>query len=81
VKQYPNFEVYGPSNSPFKGITMPLNEDQTITVLGTSFNIITTPGHTLDHICYVNEQLAFTGDTLVSGGCGRLFEGSAAQMW
>ncbi|TMP52978.1 hydroxyacylglutathione hydrolase [Pseudoalteromonas sp. S201] len=81
VKQYPNVEVYGPSNSPFKGITEPLNEDQTITVLGTSFNIITTPGHTLDHICYVNDALAFTGDTLFSGGCGRLFEGTPEQMW
>ncbi len=81
VTENPNIAVYGPTNSPFKGITHPLTACQSITVLNTVFNIIATPGHTLDHICYVNEQLAFTGDTLFSGGCGRLFEGSAEQMW
>lgn len=81
VKQYPNIAVYGPHNSPFEGITDPLNEGQTITVLNTPFKIIATPGHTLDHICYVNDLLAFTGDTLFSGGCGRLFEGTPEQMW
>jgi len=41
-----------------------------------------TPGHTLDHIAYWDEQrgLLFCGDTLFTGGCGRLFEGSAEQM-
>ena len=81
VSENPNIAVYGPTNSPFKGITQQLTDGQSITVLNTAFNIIATPGHTLDHICYVNEQLAFTGDTLFSGGCGRLFEGSAEQMW
>jgi hydroxyacylglutathione hydrolase len=81
VKQYPNIAVYGPSNSPFEGITTPLNEGDTISILNIPFEIITTPGHTLDHICYINDALAFTGDTLFSGGCGRLFEGSPEQMW
>jgi hydroxyacylglutathione hydrolase len=45
------------------------------------FNIVATPGHTLDHICYTHDELAFTGDTLFSGGCGRLFEGTSEQMW
>ncbi|RVU37185.1 hydroxyacylglutathione hydrolase [Rheinheimera riviphila] len=52
--------------------------------LGLGFRIISTPGHTLGHLCYVTEQTEqswlFCGDTLFSGGCGRLFEGSAAQM-
>jgi len=43
--------------------------------------VLTTPGHTLDHICFVNNDFAFTGDTLFSGGCGRLFEGTSEQMW
>jgi hydroxyacylglutathione hydrolase len=38
------------------------------------------PGHTLGHIAYVVPGFAFTGDSLMSGGCGRLFEGTAAQM-
>jgi len=40
------------------------------------------PGHTLGHICFFfeNEKIAFTGDTLFSLGCGRIFEGDHEQM-
>ncbi|CAM3941135.1 MULTISPECIES: hydroxyacylglutathione hydrolase [Pseudoalteromonas] len=79
-EEFADIEVYGPVNSPFKGITKTLTEGDVITVLDTEFTVITTPGHTLDHICYINPALAFTGDTLFSGGCGRLFEGTAEQM-
>jgi len=45
--------------------------------------VMFTPGHTLGHIAYYfpTEQAAFVGDTLFALGCGRLFEGSPAQMW
>jgi hydroxyacylglutathione hydrolase len=45
--------------------------------------IIETPGHTRAHVCYLFEadRAAFVGDTLFSMGCGRLFEGTPAQMW
>lgn len=45
--------------------------------------VVDTPGHTVGHICYVfdADRAAFVGDTLFSLGCGRLFEGTAAQMW
>ncbi|MCQ8877641.1 hydroxyacylglutathione hydrolase [Pseudoalteromonas shioyasakiensis] len=79
-KAFSGIDVYGPNDSPFKGITKPLKESDIVTVFDTQFRIITTPGHTLDHICYIHPALAFTGDTLFSGGCGRLFEGSAEQM-
>ncbi len=44
--------------------------------------IIFIPGHTLGHICFFfeNENVAFTGDTLFSLGCGKIFEGSHKQM-
>jgi len=52
--------------------------------LAVSFQTISTPGHTLGHLCYfarlASQSWLFCGDTLFSGGCGRLFEGSAAQM-
>lgn len=38
------------------------------------------PGHTIGHVAYVFGGIAFTGDSLMGGGCGRLFEGTAAQM-
>lgn len=45
--------------------------------------IIATPGHTLGHIIYhfADSNALFCGDTLFSMGCGRLFEGTAEQMW
>ena len=44
--------------------------------------MLETPGHTLDHIAYVERQknLVFCGDTLFSAGCGRVFEGTFEQM-
>lgn len=60
-----------------------LNEGDQITILGHSASILETPGHTSGHICYWLETLRalFCGDTLFSMGCGRLFEGTAEQMW
>lgn len=47
------------------------------------FRVLETPGHTSGHIVYWCEaqRLAFVGDTLFAMGCGRLFEGTPAQMW
>jgi hydroxyacylglutathione hydrolase len=49
----------------------------------TKFQVIDTGGHTLGHITYfdADDQIAFVGDTLFALGCGRLFEGTAEQMW
>ncbi|KTF14792.1 hydroxyacylglutathione hydrolase [Pseudoalteromonas sp. H105] len=79
-KASPGIHVYGPANSPFTGITNPLCDGDAVSVFDLEFTVITTPGHTLDHICYIHPEFAFTGDTLFSGGCGRLFEGTAKQM-
>jgi hydroxyacylglutathione hydrolase len=49
----------------------------------TRFQVIDTGGHTLGHVTYfdADDQIAFVGDTLFALGCGRLFEGTAPQMW
>jgi len=49
----------------------------------TRFRVIETGGHTLGHIAYFDsaDAIAFVGDTLFALGCGRLFEGTAQQMW
>ena len=49
----------------------------------TAFQVLETGGHTLGHVSYYDaaDQAAFVGDTLFALGCGRLFEGDAAQMW
>jgi hydroxyacylglutathione hydrolase len=58
--------------------------DGDIVMLGqTRLEVMDTGGHTLGHITYFDaeEQIAFVGDTLFALGCGRLFEGTARQMW
>ena len=60
--------------------------DDTVSVLGVEFQVMDVPGHTAGHIAYFaaapagQEPLLFCGDTLFSGGCGRIFEGTPAQM-
>lgn len=81
TKTFEHIPVFGPKNSPCELITQPLSEGDTVQVGDIQFAIIETPGHTLDHICYTHEALCFTGDTLFSAGCGRLFEGDAQMMW
>lgn len=75
--------VYGPTNSPFKGISHPLKEGDRIELLGQSLVVKEVPAHTRDHISYFaageTPQL-LCGDTLFLAGCGRLFEGTARQM-
>lgn len=82
-----NIPVYGPDNENIAGITHTVRDNDTIELSGCQFRIMTTPGHTLDHIAYFTESgesgnpALFCGDTLFVGGCGRLFEGTAEQMF
>ena len=76
-------DVYGPSNG-IESITKRVANGDVIDVIGLSFEIIEIPGHTLDHIAYYSfnkgDPILFCGDTLFSGGCGRVFEGTHEQM-
>jgi hydroxyacylglutathione hydrolase len=60
-----------------------VREGDKVTVGNLSANVIETPGHTLGHIAYWfhADKMAFVGDTLFSIGCGRVIEGTPAQMW
>ncbi|MDF7758462.1 hydroxyacylglutathione hydrolase [Kosakonia cowanii] len=78
---FPNVVVYGPAETQHKGTTQVVAEGDTVTVLGHDFSVFATPGHTLGHICFFSFPYLFCGDTLFSGGCGRLFEGTATQMY
>ncbi len=44
------------------------------------FDVLATPGHTLDHICFAGHGNLFCGDTVFGCGCGKLFEGTPAMM-
>ncbi|NUF83791.1 hydroxyacylglutathione hydrolase [Acinetobacter seifertii] len=77
--------VYGPRDelSKIPDITHPLQHDDHLKFNDLKVEIIATPGHTLGHIVYFIEELnaLFCGDTLFAMGCGRLFEGTAEQMY
>ena len=64
------------------GIDIALNDNEKWTFGNSLVEILHIPGHTLGHICFFfeNEKIAFTGDTLFSLGCGRIFEGDHKQM-
>jgi hydroxyacylglutathione hydrolase len=78
--------VYGPRNDGIALVTHPLSQGDRIYVpgIGLALSVLDVPGHTLGHIAYVRQDAGanwlFCGDTLFGAGCGRLFEGTAAQM-
>ncbi len=77
--------VYGPATERIPEPFTPLRENDALTVLGLEFEVMDVPGHTAGHIAFYTpdmngKPLLFCGDTLFSGGCGRLFEGTPAQM-
>lgn len=79
--------VYGGANDAGRipELTHPLKEGDAVTVGNITLRILDIPGHTRGHIAYVSdipdgELAVFCGDTLFAGGCGRLFEGTPAQM-
>ena len=78
--------VYGPkydtSHRLYPLITHPVSEGDQITIaaIETTYEVLEIPGHTLDHIAFYGNGHLFCGDTLFSAGCGRLFEGTPANM-
>lgn len=78
-------KVYGPARERIPQPAQPLVQGQEVEVLGMRLSVLDVPGHTAGHIAFHGTPeggapLLFCGDTLFSGGCGRLFEGTPAQM-
>ncbi|HBH7067476.1 TPA: hydroxyacylglutathione hydrolase [Enterobacter cloacae] len=78
---FPHLVVYGPAETQDKGTTQVVEEGENILIREWEFSVFATPGHTLGHLCFYSKPYLFCGDTLFSGGCGRLFEGTPAQMY
>ena len=79
--------VFGPAREAIPQPFVPLRDGDSARALGLRFQVIDVPGHTAGHIAYFLPStgagvtpILFCGDTLFSGGCGRLFEGTPAQM-
>lgn len=78
----PEFDIFTPNTARFPFATVSLNEGDLVELESVAFQlqVMEVPGHTKDHIAFVNNDALFCGDTLFSAGCGRLFEGNAEQM-
>ncbi len=77
-----NIPVYGPARERIPARTHGLREGEKIRLPEPelTLDILDVPGHTAGHIAYLGQGMLFCGDTLFGCGCGRLFEGTAAQM-
>jgi hydroxyacylglutathione hydrolase len=75
--------VFGPAAEDISEIDQRVSEGSSVRMPGLDldFAVLDVPGHTRGHVAYYGPSSLFCGDTLFGCGCGRLFEGSAAQMW
>ena len=74
--------VYAPKYETFNFEHLKVSEGDTVELfeIGMKLQVMHLPGHTLGHISYHNDDYLFCGDVLFGAGCGRLFEGTPAQM-
>jgi hydroxyacylglutathione hydrolase len=74
--------VYGPFDERIPTVTRRVREGDRFTLkeFGIEFQVFEIPGHTRSHIAFYGGGMLFCGDTLFACGCGRLFEGTPAQM-
>jgi hydroxyacylglutathione hydrolase len=82
LRQFPGLPVYGPAHENIEHLTRRLHDGDEVRLpeLGLRFRVLEVPGHTRGHLAYYGHGWLFCGDTLFSAGCGRLFEGTPAQM-
>lgn len=87
AKRYHKLQIYGHCSSLFSkthGQRYHSVYDEQQLQINDEFSqlkVLSLEGHTLDHMAFIYENHCFCGDTLFSAGCGRLFEGSAQQMY
>lgn len=81
LQRWPALQVIAPQDPRIGQVTRRVGDGDQFAVEGLEFRVLEVPGHTRSHIALVDaEDRLFSGDTLFSLGCGRLFEGTPAQM-
>lgn len=75
--------VYGPAGERIDGVDRAVADGDAVELFGgaVTLEVLHVPGHTLGHVAYAGHGVALVGDTLFAGGCGRVFEGTAEQMY
>jgi hydroxyacylglutathione hydrolase len=83
--RFPHAALIGPASETARipGMDLTVSDGDKVEFGPLSFKAIEVPGHTTGHVAFFTEQgqAVFCGDTLFAMGCGRMFEGNAAQMW
>ncbi|GAB3382927.1 hydroxyacylglutathione hydrolase [Lysobacter fragariae] len=80
LRTWPDLPVIAPHDDRIPHVTRRVAHGDRVTAHAWTFEVLEIPGHTLSHVAFHGHGLLFCGDTLFSLGCGRLFEGSPAQM-
>jgi hydroxyacylglutathione hydrolase len=82
VAACPGVQVIGPRDRRIQHLTRVVGEGDLVEIPGLTepLRVMEVPGHTASHIAYVGAGALFCGDTLFSGGCGRVFDGTFAQL-
>lgn len=81
LKQHSGARILSPSLEAIPNTDLPLQGGESIEILGQTWQVLSIPGHTLDHLAYYGSGQVFSGDTLFAAGCGRIFEGTMGQMF
>lgn len=81
LKKYPKITVFGPKNTKNYNIHKIVKGGDKINLLANDIDVISTPGHTLNHISYYLKPYLFCGDTIFSAGCGRVFKNNYLNMY
>jgi hydroxyacylglutathione hydrolase len=80
LRRWPSLPVYAPADDRIDLPCQRVSDGDRVELGHWRFDVLAVPGHTLSHVAFVGHGHLFCGDTLFSLGCGRLFEGTPAQM-
>ncbi|HYN77100.1 MAG TPA: hydroxyacylglutathione hydrolase [Lamprocystis sp. (in: g-proteobacteria)] len=82
AQAFPGLAIIGPRDPRIRALTEQVGEGETIKPpgLATRFTVLEVPGHTSTHIAFLGDGALFCGDTLFTGGCGRVFDGTFEQL-
>ncbi len=80
LARWPDLPVYAPEDPRIPQATHRVDDGDQLRIGPWTFAVIAVPGHTSTHIAFYGHGILFSGDTLFSLGCGRMFEGTPAQM-
>jgi hydroxyacylglutathione hydrolase len=83
IETFPGVIIFGPQDERIPLVNHVVKDEDVIHIPPFDFRILSIPGHTSTHICYQepSNQWVFCGDTLFSGGCGRVFDGTMEQLY